>query len=180
MRMDGIRTILAYVPLPSFGFEILWVQPRRDFHCPPRRARARAGVRDGRCSAADRSAVFRARFASDLVEPVPTRTEERLLCARRSTSPDQARFILGRIFRSLRKQVDRSTPRVDRTLVDHYMNRDNNYSAEDAERKDRFVRETVRECAPASVLDIGANNGHFSRIAAESGARTVAIEHSPA
>lgn len=99
---------------------------------------------------------------------------------RQSTSPEQARFVLRSIFKSLRKHVERSAPRVDRKLVDDYMNRDNNYSAEDAERKDRFVRETVAECSPASVLDIGANNGHFSRIAAESGARTVAIDRSPA
>jgi SAM-dependent methyltransferase len=38
----------------------------------------------------------------------------------------------------------------------------------------------LEECRPEAVLDVGCNEGHFSRIAAESGARVVAIDYDPA
>jgi hypothetical protein len=49
----------------------------------------------------------------------------------------------------------------------------NTYTDEDARRKDDFVREVARSRDWGLVWDIGANNGRYSRIAAE-GARTVA------
>jgi hypothetical protein len=54
------------------------------------------------------------------------------------------------------------------------------YTAESYERKARIVREMVERVRPASVWDLGANTAHFSRIAAESGASTVAFDIDPA
>jgi hypothetical protein len=48
----------------------------------------------------------------------------------------------------------------------------NSYSDDDAERKDEFVREVATSREWPLVWDIGANNGRYSRIAAE-GAQTV-------
>ncbi|HEX3986899.1 MAG TPA: methyltransferase type 12 [Acidobacteriaceae bacterium] len=48
------------------------------------------------------------------------------------------------------------------------------YSGEDKERKGTFVREALTAARPANVLDLGANSGVYSRIAAECGASVVA------
>jgi SAM-dependent methyltransferase len=52
----------------------------------------------------------------------------------------------------------------------------NTYSDEDAARKEDFVREASRACSPGLVWDIGANNGRYSRIAAEQARTVVAID----
>ena len=48
------------------------------------------------------------------------------------------------------------------------------YSGKDQERKRQFVREALAAIAPRHVLDLGANSGVYSRIAADSGATVVA------
>jgi hypothetical protein len=52
----------------------------------------------------------------------------------------------------------------------------NSYSDVDAERKDEFVREVVTSRQWGLTWDIGANNGRYSRIAAESSASVVAVD----
>jgi hypothetical protein len=54
------------------------------------------------------------------------------------------------------------------------------YSAEGVDNKSRIVRELIGRAGPRSVWDLGANTGHFSRIAAESGASTIAFDFDPA
>ncbi|HEX4310148.1 MAG TPA: class I SAM-dependent methyltransferase [Acidobacteriaceae bacterium] len=48
------------------------------------------------------------------------------------------------------------------------------YAAEDQKQKRRFVRDALAAAVPRTVLDLGANSGVYSRIAAESGAEVVA------
>jgi SAM-dependent methyltransferase len=52
----------------------------------------------------------------------------------------------------------------------------NSYSDEDALRKDDFVREVARGDDWRLVWDIGANNGRYSRIAAEGARQVVAVD----
>jgi hypothetical protein len=54
------------------------------------------------------------------------------------------------------------------------------YTAEGFERKARIVRELIEEVRARTIWDLGANTGHFSRMAAESGASTVAFDFDPA
>jgi hypothetical protein len=54
------------------------------------------------------------------------------------------------------------------------------YSAEGVDSKARIVRELIARARPRSAWDLGANTGHFSRIAAESGASTIAFDFDPA
>lgn len=57
---------------------------------------------------------------------------------------------------------------------------DTNYSSEGFDAKEAFVAEAVDAHQPETVWDLGANTGRFSRIAAESGARTLAFDVDPA
>jgi SAM-dependent methyltransferase len=50
------------------------------------------------------------------------------------------------------------------------------YSDEDFSRKSGIVKRWLSDLTPATVLDIGCNTGHFSAIAAATGARVVAID----
>jgi hypothetical protein len=52
----------------------------------------------------------------------------------------------------------------------------NSYSDDDARRKDEFVREVVALQPWGSTWDIGANNGRYSRIAAENSRSVVAVD----
>lgn len=54
------------------------------------------------------------------------------------------------------------------------------YTAEGYEQKARLVRELIDRVRPGTVWDLGANTGHFSRIAAEAGASTIAFDFDPA
>jgi hypothetical protein len=52
----------------------------------------------------------------------------------------------------------------------------NSYSDADVARKEDFVRDAARACSPALVWDFGANNGRYSRLAAEHARTVVAID----
>jgi len=94
----------------------------------------------------------------------------------RPTSPDRASFILSSTFRTLRRQLDRlSSPNRD-SRWSKYLDTQTHYTAEQLAAKDRFVASVLREFSPRRVLDVGANTGHFSEVAARSGARVVAID----
>jgi len=55
----------------------------------------------------------------------------------------------------------------------------NSYESEDFKAKEAFVQDALSELHPGSVLDVGCNTGHFSGMAARSGARVVAIDYDP-
>jgi hypothetical protein len=73
--------------------------------------------------------------------------------------------------RKMRKLVERLDWNPPEGVWTAYGER-NSYTDADAARKDDFVREVARARGWGLVWDIGANNGRYSRIAAE-GARTV-------
>ncbi len=57
---------------------------------------------------------------------------------------------------------------------------EHNYGEAGMEEKRRIVGEMLRSIAPATVWDLGANSGEFSRIAAGLGARVVSFDVDPA
>jgi len=73
--------------------------------------------------------------------------------------------------RKMRKLVERLSWNPPEGVWTAYGER-NSYTDDDARRKDEFVREVAASRDWNLVWDIGANNGRYSRIAAE-GARTV-------
>jgi len=90
-------------------------------------------------------------------------------------SREKAQFILGATLRRLSKHLDRWTPAAQASVWSDYET-GSSYSRDELEAKETFVRDALRELAPKSVLDAGCNTGVYSRIAAEAGARVVAID----
>jgi hypothetical protein len=120
---------------------------------------------------------FRDRFRKGLFTNVFLHAR---LEARYADRPDQVKQEVKRVFkkelfvanvRKMRKLVDRLSWNPPEGVWTAYGER-NSYTDEDARRKDDFVREVATSRAWNLVWDIGANNGRYSRIAAE-GARTV-------
>jgi SAM-dependent methyltransferase len=94
--------------------------------------------------------------------------------------PEKARYILSSLFRGLRKSLAKLAPRAGkRSTWSEYMAADNNYSREHFAAKQAFVESALQEFQPRQVLDVGANTGHFSALAARAGASVVAIDSDP-
>ncbi len=80
---------------------------------------------------------------------------------------------------SLRSTVKKLTWEPHGTEWGNYYN-DTNYSADAMQQKMIIVDQFLDRAAPASVWDLGANTGVFSRIASRKGIRTVAFDIDPA
>jgi SAM-dependent methyltransferase len=94
--------------------------------------------------------------------------------------PAKAEYILRSLLRTLRRSLMKLEPKSGgRSTWSDYMSSNLNYSNDHFAAKERFVSETLAEFAPRRVLDVGCNTGHFSRIAANSGASVVAIDYDP-
>lgn len=113
----------------------------------------------GRCAGPDDGSLYRTRSVSD---------------------PDRARFILATLFRRLRRHLDAVAPITSRHSPWTSYMQENSYSEQSFEAKDGFIRAALLDIGPRTVLDIGANTGHFSRLAADSGASVVALDTDPA
>jgi SAM-dependent methyltransferase len=94
--------------------------------------------------------------------------------------PEKARFILGTVLGGLRRALRRLTPPAGKNSVwSDYMATNNNYTADHFQAKQAFVKQALAEFGSRSVLDVGCNTGHFSAIAAQNGARVVALDYDP-
>ncbi len=108
------------------------------------------------------------------------RREAAALYQPRETEPEKARFIVESLFGRLQRTLNRLKPcRARESVWSDYM-QTHSYSGPAFAAKERFVRDALAELKPARVLDVGANTGHFSVMAAEGGARVVAIDIDPA
>ncbi len=95
----------------------------------------------------------------------------------RSKTGSEAKFILQRTFRRLRRALHAATPAPDRNSPwIGYQSEDCHYSEPDHRAKHGFVSRVLRELQPPTVLDLGANEGEYSLLAAELGARVVAVD----
>lgn len=94
----------------------------------------------------------------------------------RPADPDRASFTLRSMLSTLRRQLDRvSTPRGD-SRWSQYLDTQSHYTPEQFAVKESFVASMIREFSPRRVLDVGANTGHFSELAARAGSSIVAID----
>ncbi len=94
--------------------------------------------------------------------------------------PEKARFIVRALLGRLRRALEKLAPRAGKNSVwSGYMG-SHSYTEAAFQAKRDFVEAALREIQPRRVLDVGANTGHFSRLAARAGAAVVAIDSDPA
>jgi len=89
-------------------------------------------------------------------------------------SPEVALAVLRRNLGALRRHLRRLDPQERKSRWSSYAQSADHYSEEDQKLKRRFVRDALTAARPRQVLDLGANSGVYSRIAAECGAEVVA------
>jgi len=95
-------------------------------------------------------------------------------------SPELALHLLKRTLETLRKQTRRAMPEYSGSEWSNYTATLTHYTAQESSQKLDWVRKVLEELKPATVLDIGANTGVFSALAAEQGAEVVALERDAA
>jgi SAM-dependent methyltransferase len=96
-------------------------------------------------------------------------------------SAEHGQYVLRQTLKSCRRQLDSLQPetRSDSTWSG-YLDRKSLYSPKQLAEKETFVREALELTQPANVLDVGANEGHFSFLSARQGSSVVAIDFDPA
>jgi SAM-dependent methyltransferase len=100
---------------------------------------------------------------------------------RQLSDAGQARYVLERLFKRLRRYLKKVEPRTDRrSKWTDYLSFNKTCAPDYLGEKRAFVEEAIREFKPRNVLDVGCNTGYFSRIAARNGANVVAIDQDPA
>jgi SAM-dependent methyltransferase len=87
-----------------------------------------------------------------------------------------AMHMLKRTLAGLGKKTRAAMPKSSATEWSEYTTTLQHYSKEEAAAKKSWVRGVLEELRPAHVLDVGANTGEFSLLAAECGAKVVALE----
>ena len=95
----------------------------------------------------------------------------------RPVAPEAGMYILGKTVKDLSKQIDRLRPAARDSAWSGYTDALAHYTKQDVDEKIGFVRNKIKASRPRCVLDVGCNTGVYSRLAAESGARVVAIDN---
>jgi len=95
---------------------------------------------------------------------------------RSSGDPELAAHILQKRIARLGRQIANVAGSQSRSQWSEYTQSAKHYQPSDAADKQEFVRNVTQRCGPARVLDIGANTGTYSLIAADAGASVVAID----
>lgn len=91
-----------------------------------------------------------------------------------------ALHLLRRNLASLRRRTHRAMPQHSGSDWDDYTATMKHYTAQESAQKMDWVRAVLEESKPTGVLDIGANTGVFSGLAAGAGADVVALERDSA
>lgn len=109
-----------------------------------------------------------------LVETGSRRKQARPGVNKQRFSADVSTSILRRTLRTARKRLLSLKPSVRTSRWSTYTDDAAHYDPSEQSAKQDFVRQCLTETKPAHVLDVGANTGVYSRIAAACGASVVA------
>ncbi|HEX3685183.1 MAG TPA: class I SAM-dependent methyltransferase [Bryobacteraceae bacterium] len=105
--------------------------------------------------------------------------DSKLYVPKRLADPEKAKFILVTQLKRLRKLLRKANAsRQGDSTWSGYMNT-LSYSDQEFRHKTDLVQRWLSDLRPKAVLDIGCNTGHFSALAAGSGARVVGIDIDP-
>jgi len=92
------------------------------------------------------------------------------------SDPALATHILHKRVARLAKQIRHAAQADQRSQWSGYEKMATHYHPADVEFKQQFVQRMLDRCRPAQVLDIGANTGTYSLMAADTGAQVVALD----
>lgn len=135
-----------------------------------------------------RAAGFFRRFGPSYLETVTLpvwlaskrREDASLYHPKPARSAEQAGYILRTLLKNCRRKLNAAGPRTGANSTwSEYLDHKSLYSARQLAEKEAFVREALDLARPAAVLDAGANEGHFSLLAARTGAAVIAIDTDP-
>jgi SAM-dependent methyltransferase len=123
------------------------------------------------------------KLVSKLFERLPDELQQRILSLSKSANSGPASVKLKRRFlESLRRDIEELQLR-GRTShwATYYGAADKNYFQSDLapgdwQRKQEAVGKILTDLCPQSVVDVGANTGHYAKMAAANGARVIACE----
>ena len=106
--------------------------------------------------------------------PLLLQKKTRISTVRPHLSEEAAAHAVRRLLRTTRKLLRSLPPATRDSRWSRYTQTAGHYKPQDNKAKQLFARNTLELIRPARVLDVGANTGVFSRIAAECGADVVA------
>lgn len=106
--------------------------------------------------------------------PLLLENSSRSTAGQPNVAEDVASFSLRRLLRSARRLLHSLDGSARNSRWSRYTEMACHYAHADHDAKQVFVRGALDSIQPAHVLDVGANTGVYSRIAAESGAAVVA------
>ena len=117
---------------------------------------------------------WRRPFRSLVTIPQLLENKAQIGARRPKVSEELADFTVRRLLRMTRKLLHSVAPPSHTSRWSKYTETASHYGSVDHEAKRAFVHSVLEGIQPARVLDVGANTGVYSRIAAESGASVVA------
>ncbi len=130
---------------------------------------------------------FRRRLSPDLLDVVTLAalfekrgTKQGYAKTPAAMDPELATHILLKRIARLERQIRHTAKVRNRSQWSEYTQTAAHYRAADHDEKQEFVKNVLHRCGPAEVLDIGANTGTYSLIAANNGSKVVALDSDPA
>jgi SAM-dependent methyltransferase len=93
-----------------------------------------------------------------------------------ASDPELAAHILHKRLKRLGRQIRAMAGEPGKSEWSRYEQSASHYQPADVDRKKQFVSAVLARCRPARVLDIGANTGTYSLLAAAAGAQVVALD----
>jgi SAM-dependent methyltransferase len=94
----------------------------------------------------------------------------------RNADPELTAHLLDRTLHGLLQRTRRAVPPAVASDWADYTSTLTHYTDEQSAKKRGWVQEVFADFAPRTVLDIGANTGEYSALAAASGASVIALE----
>jgi SAM-dependent methyltransferase len=117
-------------------------------------------------------------LATAFERPGPGRGPTRATPKKTSSTADPAlaTHLLQKRIQRLGKQIRNVTSQRSHSQWSQYEKSAGHYQAADVDEKQKFVKSILARCGPERVLDIGANTGTYSLLAADSGAKVVSLD----
>ncbi len=98
----------------------------------------------------------------------------------RPLEPEAALHVLRRTLAGLRRRTRNALPKPAASEWSGYTETRSHYTTASSNTKHRWLERILHDLQPGRVLDIGANTGEYSALAAASGAEVIALERDAA